>query len=399
MLGLVSRVTGSAPLSLRLAARDAGRSRGRAGPATVAAMLALAGAIGGTTMLRSSEAQVEREQVAYLGKDQLRVDFTPAEPRPTPAETDDVLAAVLGAVPGAVGSRLSDITPPDGRYQLFAGPQPGVFQYGDVVAGGPGPESVVAVVDVAALDAIGAGIARDAFEAGQVVAVNGGTVDAGGTVTLRTSRNGQVEDLATVRGVEVEGEARYGLPTYLMSSGTAATLGLVSRPSAVVVRAPRAVTEADVRRVNLAVLQAVPSVPVYVQSAVAYTSGGKYLLPTMLGAGALVALFVVGLVTALSREELRPHLGTLAAVGAAPRTRRRLAAAQSGLLAGLAAVLAIPAGLIPAVTLLSARSADVEMVQGGFDISLSVPPVVVPWLPIAALVVGGPSSPPPGAAC
>lgn len=111
--------------------------------------------------------------------------------------------------------------------------------------------------------------------------------------------------------------------------------------------------------------------------------------PAILGTGALIALFVVGLVTALSREELRPPLGTLDAVGAAPRTRRGFAAAQSGLLAGMAALLAVPAGLVPAVTLLRAQSRDVaEVVNGVSTLSEGAVPVVIPWLAIAALVVG-----------
>jgi putative ABC transport system permease protein len=390
LLVLVAHVAGAAPLTLRLAARDAGRARSRTGPATVAAMLGLAGAVGGSAMFQSYEAQAQREHVAFLREDQLSVRFT--EARPAEAEVDAVLAAAVGAVPGGEGALLSAVTLGADGPEVFSGPEvphlgAGVDLGAGGVANGPQPGSLLAVGDVAALDVMGASEAVEAFEAGRIVALNGGTVDDGGTVTLRTIDEGELQEQSTIPAFEVEGQPLFGLPNYLMSAATAESLGLTTQPSSVVLRAPEPVTDADVRRVNLAVLDAVPSVPVFTARE-SPQGAGALVVPVMLGAGALVALFVVALVTALSREELRPHLATLAAAGAAPRTRRRLAAAQSGLLAGLAAVLAVPAGLIPAVTLLRARSADVEVSGSAFVTSLSSPPVVVPWLAIAALVVG-----------
>lgn len=389
LLVLVARIAGAAPLALRLAARDAGRARSRTGPATVAAMLGLAGAVGGAAMFQSYEAQAQREHVALLRDDQLSVRFT--EARPAEAEVDAVLAAAVGAVPGAEGALLSAVTLGADGLEVFSGPDvPDLGTGNDLgagVANGPQPGSVVAVGDVTALGVMGGSEAVDAFEAGQVIALNGGTVGDGGTVTLRTIDEGELNEVSTVPAVEVEGEPLHGVPNYLMSAATAESLVLAVHPSSIVLRAPEAVTDSDVRRVNLAVLDATPAVPVFTARE-SPQGAGALVLPVMLGAGALVALFVVALVTALSREELRPHLATLAAAGAAPRTRRRLAAAQSGLLAGLAAVLAVPAGLIPAVTLLRARAADVEVSGSAFVSSLSSPPVVVPWLAIAALVVG-----------
>lgn len=391
LLGLVSRLAGAAPLSLRLAARDAGRSRGRAGPATVAAMLGLAGAVGGSVMFQTAQAQANREYVALLGENQLKIEFTDTARQPTALEVDRLLEAAADTLAGAVGGRLDRLHPAGAIDEVIvAGGKerqsidvPG----GRVMAVAP-PGSQVAVVDVATLGAMGASQARQAFESGHVVAVNGGTVDEGGTVTLSGISERQVEELATLPAVKVEGEALSGLANYLLSAATADALGLTTRPSAIVVRTPRPVTGADVRRVSLAALEAVPTVPVQAFREVGQIGAGRFVLPAMLGAGALVALFVVGLVTALSREELRPHLRTLAAAGAAARTRRRLAAAQSGLLAAMAGLLAIPAGLLPAVAILRSRSGDVQMVNALFARTDAAPLVVVPWLAIIALVLG-----------
>ncbi len=387
LLALVSRLSGTAPLALRLAARDAGRCRGRSGPATVAAMLALAGAVGFAAVLQSSEVQVRREYQPYLRDDQLSVTLTRSL-SPTPSEADALAAAATGAVPGSVAGPIASLAG-DGRSSIVVGEVEQV--------GGPGdiyflesPNAQLVVGDVDTLDALGASAARQAFEDGQVVALRGGgAVDPGGTVTLRRIVQGErVEELATLAAVEVGTTTPTYFATYLVSFETAEALSLSTQFTGVLLRAPRPVTDADVRRVNLAALEAVPNVAVFAQREIGLATL-SFILPAILGAGALIALFVVGLVTALSREELRPHLGTLAAVGAAPQAWRRFAAAQSGLLAGMAALLAVPAGLIPAVTLLRAQTRDVvEVVDGVSSVTEGAALVVVPWLAIVALVVG-----------
>jgi putative ABC transport system permease protein len=369
LLGLVSRLAGVAPLSLRLAARDAGRSRSRAAPATVAAMLALAGAVGGVTMVRSNEAEVAQSYAASLRDDQVMVSI-PSDRPPRSAEVAEMVDVSVAAVPGSVGGPVSFAYVLDGEEQVTI-----------QVNGDRG----LAVGDLDTLDALGASSARTAFEDGKVVGIGRGTAENDSVMLYRYGDGGPEPTGQQLPAVEVEGPLLSGAPRYLVSHVAAEELGLDVQLSQIMVRAPRPVTDADVRRVNLAALEAGPSVPVFAQREDAPV-GLAPLFAGMLGAGALVALFVVALVTALSREELRPHLATLAAVGAGPGTRRRLAAAQSGLLGGMAALLAIPTGLIPAVTLRQSRSSPVLGPAGEFV--LAAQPIVVPWLLIATLVVG-----------
>ncbi len=367
LLGLVSQVAGAIPLSLRLAARDAGRSRSRTAPATVAAMLALAGAVGGVTMVRSNEAEARASYRAEVRDDQIQILIASDQP-PAPEDVRDLIDAAVGAVPGSVGGPLA-----------FAFEGAGAAQSTVQVNGDWG----LAVGDLATLDALGASAARAAFEDGKVVGLGRGTVEGNAVTFYRYGADGPESTGQHLAAVEVGDTLPVG-PRYLLSFAAADALGFETQASQVVVRAPRSVTDADVRRVNLAVLQAAPSVTAMVQR----DSGPPALAPLlagMLGAGALVALFVVTLVTALSREELRPHLATLAAVGAGPRTRRRLAAAQSGLLGGMAALLAVPTGLVPAVTLRQSRTTEVLGPAG--DYVVAAQPIVVPWLLIAALAV------------
>ena len=83
------------------------------------------------------------------------------------------------------------------------------------------------------------------------------------------------------------------------------------------------------------------------------------------------------MVLALLGAESRRDVAILVAVGAEPRIRRKLAGANGVLVAGLAGILAVPAGFAPvAVQELSRRAGDV---------------VVVPWATIAFVLVGVPA--------
>jgi putative ABC transport system permease protein len=62
------------------------------------------------------------------------------------------------------------------------------------------------------------------------------------------------------------------------------------------------------------------------------------------GAGALLALAAAWIAAALAATESRPDLATLTAVGAVPRTRKRIVAAQAGTIAGIGAVVGVVSG-------------------------------------------------------
>ncbi|MGI9120855.1 MAG: FtsX-like permease family protein [Acidimicrobiales bacterium] len=398
LLSALGRVAGHAPLAMRLAARDASRARSRVAPATVAAMLALAGAVGGMTMVYSARAETLRGYVPLLGDDQLLMSFEAGKPVP-PQELADLVDAMKAAMPGsAVGVVFqADV--------LGEGSDAGLMVVGgDEVQG-------LAVGDADTLDAVGASSARGAFDQGRVVAL-GRRIDGGQLQLSRPPVDGTFfgpladgrfvggrgfgappgssalgAPLHSVPAVEVDVPRREAAPAYLLSQAAAESLGLDVRASGVLVRAAGPVSESDLRRAQLTALDAVPSASTYLQREEGPCCGEEAAVAaTMLGMATVVALLVVALVTALAREEFLPHLSTLAAVGAAPRTHRRLGAAQAGLMTGLAGVLAVPAGLLPAVALLAARPPALGTGVG--DVVRSSNLVVVPWLLIAALVVG-----------
>ena len=98
----------------------------------------------------------------------------------------------------------------------------------------------------------------------------------------------------------------------------------------------------------------------------------------MLFASLLFALSVTGVAVALGEAESRPEQRTLLALGADPRVRRRIAAARAAVIALLAGVLAVPAGLLPIWGLLMSR---------GSPLIVPVPEIVAALVVLPLLVV------------
>jgi putative ABC transport system permease protein len=73
--------------------------------------------------------------------------------------------------------------------------------------------------------------------------------------------------------------------------------------------------------------------------------GFRYVL---IGLGVLFAVSVTGVAIALGEAESRPEQRSLLALGADPRLRRRIVASRAAVLALLAGLLGVPAGLVPA---------------------------------------------------
>ena len=103
---------------------------------------------------------------------------------------------------------------------------------------------------------------------------------------------------------------------------------------------------------------------------------GSELLWLIVGTSALITLSAAGITTGLALADARADHMTLAGVGAPPRLRKALAAAQSLMTASLGTSLGVAAGVVPAVLLIGATRMFAEP--------------VVPWMPLLALLVGVP---------
>ena len=104
----------------------------------------------------------------------------------------------------------------------------------------------------------------------------------------------------------------------------------------------------------------------------------------MLG-GTLTATF-------LALSDARPDLATLSAVGAAPRTRRRVAAAYALVIGFVGAILGVAVGFIPGIAI----SRPLTMFGDAYRVDEAGNPIDVqsyldvPWLLIAVIVIALP---------
>ncbi|MFC7500775.1 FtsX-like permease family protein, partial [Nocardioides sp. GCM10030258] len=100
--------------------------------------------------------------------------------------------------------------------------------------------------------------------------------------------------------------------------------------------------------------------------------------------GALGAILMLGgtlTATFLALSDARPDLATMAAVGARPRERRRVAAGYALFVGGIGALLGAPVGFIPGLAISQPLTRQFETGATSMD---------VPWLLIVSVVVGLP---------
>lgn len=115
----------------------------------------------------------------------------------------------------------------------------------------------------------------------------------------------------------------------------------------------------------------------------------------LLGAALVLVLGGTFVATGLAAADMRPDLTTMAAVGAPPGTRRLVVAGQAGFIAGLGVLVGALAGAVTGVAAtwpLTAYRYGEVMTSGGeiFPVP-SVPPTIeIPWLLLAAVVIGLP---------
>jgi putative ABC transport system permease protein len=103
------------------------------------------------------------------------------------------------------------------------------------------------------------------------------------------------------------------------------------------------------------------------------------------GLGALLVLIATFTATGLALADARPDFATLAAVGAAPRTRRFVAMGSAAVVAGLGAVLGVLVGFAPGIAVTWPLTAD-----SGYGTDGAHPVIVIPWLLLAAVAIAVP---------
>lgn len=98
-------------------------------------------------------------------------------------------------------------------------------------------------------------------------------------------------------------------------------------------------------------------------------------------------LLVVGIGLLLGAAEGADERTVLDALGAKPKSRRRMSATSAYLLAAGGAVLALPAGFVPIAVVFQALQKPSLAGQRIFIGSLLYPPVEFPWIAAIAIIV------------
>jgi putative ABC transport system permease protein len=344
---------------MRLALRDASRHRGRTGPAVAAVLAAVAGSIAVSAWITS---QVAADRASYhpmlrLGQTGVQVYPDSSHPAPDPATIQSVLTKDL-PVTGLTAMSTTQCFDARKCMSVFIKPPPTTCQDGsnatcaqDLGSGG------VAIGDGKVLDALLGHhdtAATSALERGDVVVFSPGFADNGkSTLVLErlNSATGHTHSRSVasyVADVGKDGVAVNGI----MSASTAAGMHITGQPWGYLLTTSRTPTQAeeDAARADLSQW----STSLLVERGY-HPERWNYGLLALAGAAALVTLGATAIATALSAADSRPDLVTLAAVGAAPRLRRRFAAGQAATVAVLGTVLGALAGLIPAWAVLHAH--------------------------------------------
>lgn len=402
IVALLGRVAGPLPLSWRFALRDAARHRSRTAPAVAAVLVACAGASGGLVYSASQALHDYRSQSVMAAPGTLLV--APADggapDAPTSleqAQVDAVRALVAEVAPAAGDLRTITVlrAPAEGPVttSVFTEPAAGVSTG---FSSGPGAVFGPVVDDGSLVDVLGipdADAARAALHAGRAV-VAPADLWPDGSAHLTVSRwdREQDEEVGDARSLQLPAVA-VGDP----AGPTALALPLVPPELVATADAPTAVggllasPTAPLSTAQVETLQAAlderfgtddwGSCQVCAGVAEAPGRGDEWFaLLLIVGGAGLLALAAAWIATALAATESRPDLATLAAVGAAPGTRKRVVAAQAGTVAVVGAVIGTVSGIALGAAFVLYERHRYDLV----DLTWSV---AVPWPWLGATVV------------
>ncbi|SDF73025.1 putative ABC transport system permease protein [Blastococcus aurantiacus] len=402
LIGLLAPLASRLPVAGRLAVRDATRNRSRTAPAVAAVMATVAGVTALAIGSASDSAQGQRDYVASAPLGAARVNGMTDM---TEADWDAVAAVFERERPGRPVHRLQ------GNSWTNTDVQDEIAVVADRCAGDlmtcrwvPGTPGVVmtsygelVVTDAAGLRAISTRGAPDqayaALDAGRAVVFGGGAVDAagniavagveydgtGGSTLLGTAELPAVEvPLPPAGRQEVD-----DLPGYVVVPPVLTErLPLPVRTTTLVTGGPDdPVTEAQEERISEA-LAALPA-----EAAITVERGWQDDLALarliLIGVGGALVLIATLTATGLALTDARPDFATLAAVGAAPRTRRSMAMASAAVVGGGGALLGVLVGLAPGIAVAYPLTST--------NYGTGVDPVLdIPWVVLGAVGIAVP---------
>jgi putative ABC transport system permease protein len=241
--------------------------------------------------------------------------------------------------------------------------------------------------------------AAAALRDGDVVVVDRSAVAKDGTVVLRGSRasdtspsSPRVTDRTVSAFVVSDVEPVVQL---IVPPSVATRLGVTTRLIGVFARDGRAPTDREQQALRGKLNAIEPQLHSYVETG--YHDDRAWAKYALVGIAALIAIGAALIATALANVDGRADLVTLGAVGASPRTRRVLSSSRAGVIAGIGAALGTAAGFIPALAWVRGQQPGAVYTNASYsgpgavnDQASAQLHLVVPWLPLAAVLIGIP---------
>ena len=390
----VARLGRRFPLTPRYAVRDAARHRTRTVPAVAAVAATVAGVvalgIANASNERENEQTYQPEMTMGTGRVTWSPTVLPGEDLPDPESVWDRLESAVHEVAPAVETRRVTAvveSRPDGGYTGRTFSLPGDAPDPLLLAFSGGFGASVLVGEDARAAGLPEQLAGDEVDA--ALAAGRAVVFAQGRVASETVRI--VTERMSPDGTREGPVSRAVVPATFVDTGD-------TMPPAVAVLPPVLAERLDAEaytaglllqgELDAATQTRITEVAAGVtQDSAVYVERG-YVRPDdafiiLLVLGVLGAVLMLGgtlTATFLALSDARPDLATLSAVGASPRTRRRIAASYALVVGSVGALLGAAVGFIPGVAISRPLTA---LSPGG-------PYLAVPWPLIAALVVALP---------
>ena len=380
----VARLARGLPLPLRFAARDAARHRSRTVPAVAAVAATVAGVVALGIAITSDEAQNRETYSAALPMGAMSVvDYERG------ADYGLHETAVTAVAEGLEVQRLRGV---DSSGRRSTSVTFRTEEGADVRSGyGGSLGSGVLVADevpgaIPGLSDDDRAAAQQALDAGGVIAFTDAPLaDDRLRVVLRVHGEERRRSAAVLPAATTTVERGYAPVQGVLSTAAAARLEAPVRDVGLFLPGP--VSAAQERDVAEVVRGA--SADAYAYAERGYQADDETAIVQLVLAGLGAVLMLGGTLTAtfLALSDARPDLATLSAVGAAPRTRRGVAAAYALVVGLVGAVLGALVGAVPGVAITYPLTAPY-----GFGDGANAPShyLDVPWLLVIGVVVGLP---------
>jgi putative ABC transport system permease protein len=409
LVGLLAPLGRRLPVAGRLAVRDATRNRSRTAPAVAAVMATVAGVTALSIGSASDSAQARRDYVpqAPLGTAMITGDLGEGA-------WADVEAVLREQAPERPVSRIQTVPWVNGVMRELAvlrpdcdGPVEECRWWLDqpvTISGGYG--EVIAIDAETARDLTDASIRDDIARelgAGRLVVLGDGAVGDDGTVRLAA-----IEYEETGREYVGSVTATATLPASYVALPPR---GLVQLPAVILVP-PELAGRLPLEVRTTTLVTGGPEDPVtpeqeqHMQEAIGVLSGvagvsvergwqddlaiARYVLS---GLAALLVLVATLTATGLALTDARPDFATLAAVGAAPRTRRFTAMASAAVVGGGGALLGVLVGMAPGIAVAYPLTGGDSFGAAGGRVLVDIPWLllggVAVLVPLLAVVVTG----------